>query len=231
MDYSTLMLRWVHILAASIAVGSLFYSRFAILPAIEETLDEASQSRMHEAIRKKWLRWVGGMIFFLLVSGLANFIVLNARAKGWGGGDWMKQTHYHLFFGIKVLLAMSVFYFSSALIGRSKGTAWVRENRRAFLSLTVLLVFATVLVSGWMRQLHTGPNESSQIDAGASMPESSDSGERPPRQDTGVQPLTPDEKPVSDENALPVHDGTDVAKPNSGADSAPDTPSESTETK
>ena len=55
MDYSTLMLRWVHILAASIAVGSLFYSRFAILPAIEEALDEASQVRMHEAIRKKWL--------------------------------------------------------------------------------------------------------------------------------------------------------------------------------
>ena len=46
MDYSTLMLRWVHILAASIAVGSLFYSRFAILPAIEEALDEASQVRM-----------------------------------------------------------------------------------------------------------------------------------------------------------------------------------------
>ena len=115
MDYSTLMLRWVHILAASIAVGSLFYSRFAILPAIEEALDEASQVRMHEAIRKKWLRWVGGMIFFLLVSGLANFLVLNARAKGWGGGDWMKQTHYHLLFGIKFLLALSVFYFSSAL--------------------------------------------------------------------------------------------------------------------
>ena len=231
MDYSTLMLRWVHILAASIAVGSLFYSRFAILPAIEEALDEASQVRMHEAIRKKWLRWVGGMIFFLLVSGLANFLVLNARAKGWGGGDWMKQTHYHLLFGIKFLLALSVFYFSSALIGRSKGTAWVRENRRTFLSLTVLLVLATVLVSGWMRQLHTGPNESSQIDAGASMPESSDSGERSPRQDTGVQPLTPNEKPASDANALPVSDGADVAKPSIGADSVPDAPSESTETK
>ena len=95
----------------------------------------------------------------------------------------------------------------------------------------MLLVLATVLVSGWMRQLHTGPNESSQIDAGASMPESSDSGERSPRQDTGVQPLTPDEKPASDANALPVSDGADVAKPSIGADSVPDAPSESTETK
>jgi len=70
----------------------------------------------------------------------------------------MRDTSYHALFGAKFLIAMVMFYFASALVGRGAGTQWVRNDRARWLSVTLLLGLAVVLISGWMRQLHTGPN-------------------------------------------------------------------------
>ena len=70
----------------------------------------------------------------------------------------MSQTKYHALFGVKFLLAMAVFYFASGLVGRGEGTAWIRANRAKWLTVTLLLAVAIVMLSGWMRGLHVGPN-------------------------------------------------------------------------
>ena len=108
------------------------------------------------------------MITLLLASGLANFLMFNARVKdeGWAGGEWMRATSYHSLFGVKLLLALVIFYFASALVGRGAGTQWVRNDRATWLSLTLGLAVAVVMISGWMRQLHTGPNIISAGDGG-----------------------------------------------------------------
>ena len=159
MDPTLLLLRWAHILAAIVAVGGLAFARFGLLPAMSE-LDAATRDRLHDAIRRRWLPWVIGAITLLLASGLANFLLFNARVKaeGWAGGMWMRQTSYHALFGAKFLLALVIFYFASALVGRSQGTQWVRNARATWLSVTLGLALAVVMISGWMRQLHTGPN-------------------------------------------------------------------------
>jgi hypothetical protein len=65
-----------------------------------------------------------------------------------------------------ILLALVIFYFASALVGRGAGTQWVRNDRATWLSLTLGLAVAVVMISGWMRQLHTGPNIISAGDGG-----------------------------------------------------------------
>jgi uncharacterized membrane protein len=159
MDPTLLLLRWAHLLAAIVAVGGLVFARFGLLPAIAE-FDEETRGRIHERIRRRWLPWVIGAITILLASGLANFLLFNARVRdeGWAGGEWMRATSYHALFGAKFLLALLVFYFASALVGRGAGTQWVRNDRATWLSLTLGLAVAVVMISGWMRQLHTGPN-------------------------------------------------------------------------
>jgi uncharacterized membrane protein len=159
MDPTTLALRWAHILAATVAVGGLAFARFGLLPALTD-FDEDTRARIHESIRRRWLPWVIGAITVLLASGLANFLLFNALVKeqAWGGGAWMRQTSYHALFGAKFLLAMAVFYFVSGLVGRGQGTQWIRDNRATWLSVTLGMAVAVVIVSGWMRQLHTGPN-------------------------------------------------------------------------
>ena len=167
MDPTLLLLRWAHLLAAIIAVGGLVFARFGLLPAIAE-FDEETRDRIHDRIRKRWLPWVIGSITLLLASGLANFLMFNARVKeeGWAGGEWMRATSYHSLFGAKFLLALVVFYFASALVGRGAGTQWVRKDRATWLSFTLGLAIAVVMISGWMRQLHTGPNMIAAGDGG-----------------------------------------------------------------
>jgi uncharacterized membrane protein len=179
MDPTLLVLRWAHVLAAIVAMGGLVFARFALLPALAE-LDADTRDRVHDRIRRAWLPWVIGAITLLLASGLANFLLFNARVKaeGWGGGTWMRETAYHSLFGAKFLMALVVFYFASALVGRGAGTQWVRNDRAKWLSVTVGLTLAIVLLSGWMRQLHTGPNIGLGADGGV-MIERASRGTRP----------------------------------------------------
>ena len=169
-DPVLLLLRWAHILAAIIAMGGLFFARFGLLPGLE-IVDAETRDRIHDAIRRRWLPWVIGAITVLLATGLANFLLFNALVKesGWAGGMWMKQTGYHTLFGAKFLLALAVFYFASALIGRGESTQWVRDDRAKWLGITLWLALGTVLLSGYMRQLHTGPNIAVDSNGGVGM--------------------------------------------------------------
>jgi len=183
MDPTLLLLRWAHVLAAIVAMGGLVFARFALLPALSE-LDASTRDRVHERIRRHWLPWVIGAITLLLASGLANFLLFNARVKGeeWAGGQWMRETNYHALFGAKFLMALVVFYLASALVGRGAGTQWVRNDRAKWLSVTIGLTLAVVLLSGWMRQLHTGPNMIAAGDGGVEIDVMSS---REPRRDEG----------------------------------------------
>lgn len=160
MDPVTLLLRWAHILAAIVAMGALVFARFGVLPALGD-FDPSTRERFHDSVRRRWLPWVIGAITVLLASGLANFLIFNQRVKDapeiWGEG-WMRAHAYHALFGAKFLLAMLAFYLASALVGRGDGTQWVRNDRGKWLSVTLGLMLAVVMLSGWMRQLHTGPN-------------------------------------------------------------------------
>jgi len=156
-----LILRWSHILAAIIALGGLIFSRFALLPALED-LDEEARDRVHDGIRRSWLKWVIGSITILLLTGLANYLLTITRAntEAWGGNGrmWMRAHGYHAFMGAKILFALALFYLASALIGRGEATQWARDDRKKWLTITLGLGLAVVILSGYLRQMHTGPN-------------------------------------------------------------------------
>ena len=170
MDALLLLLRWMHIFGVVLLVGGLCFSRFALLPALADT-EEDSREKFQERIRRKWLPWVIIAITLLLVSGLANFLLFNSAVKsqGWGDGEWMKQTSYHTIFGVKFLLALIVFYFASGLVGRGSGTAWIRSDRARWLGVTLGIAVAIIILSGWLRNLHTGPNQSSGAELGVAL--------------------------------------------------------------
>jgi uncharacterized membrane protein len=170
---SVVLLRWGHVLAAMIAVGGLFFARFAFLPAVA-TLDDETAAAVHERARRGWLPWVIVAITLLLATGIANFLLFNAQAKQWDGGNWMRANQYHALFGVKVLLGLAVFYLASGLVGRGAGTQWLRNNRRLWLSVTLFLAVVVVMLSGWMRGLHTGPNPTAGFAPGRT-----DAGDRP----------------------------------------------------
>jgi uncharacterized membrane protein len=214
MDPITLLLRWAHVLAAIAALGGLLFARFALVPAAEE-LGSETADRLHAGVRRRWLPWVIGAITLLLASGLTNYILLIRRVKEapelWGG-DWMRQTGSHALFGVKFLLAMILFYLASGLVGRGASTQWIRDARKQWLSVAVGLGVGVVLISGWMRQLHTGANdlpdpvkayartylddlEAANTAGGRDDDDASRGGGRPNRASSNDRPAAPEEKP------------------------------------
>lgn len=167
-----LLLRWGHILAAVVALGGLFFSRFALLPALDD-LDEAARQRVHDGVRRSWLMWVIGAITILLVTGLVNYLLTISRAgsEAWGGDGraWMRYHKYHALMGAKILFAFALFYVASAIVGRGEGSRWARDDRRKSLGIALGLGLAVVIISGYLRQMHTGPNVVARDDGGARM--------------------------------------------------------------
>jgi len=218
MDPITLLLRWAHVLAAIAALGGLLFARFVLVPAADE-LGSETADRLHAGVRRRWLPWVIGAITLLLASGLTNYILLIRRVKDapelWGG-DWMRQTGYHALFGVKFLLAMILFYLVSGLVGRGASTQWIRDARKQWLSVAVGLGVGVVLISGWMRQLHTGANdlpdpvkayartylddlEAANTAGGRDDDDASRGGGRPNRASSNDRPAAPEEKPDGQE--------------------------------
>jgi len=167
-----LLLRWGHLLAAIVAVGGLFFSRFALLPALDD-LDETARQRVHDGVRRAWLGWVMGAITILLLTGVANYLltILRADTEAWGGDgrSWMRYHKYHAFMGAKILFAFVLFFLASALIGRGEATQWARDDRKKWLTVATGLGVAVIITSGYLRQMHTGPNVVAVDDGGAAM--------------------------------------------------------------
>ncbi len=147
-DFAALVLRWMHILAATTAVGGVIFSRVALAPA-RLVLDEANRTKLDEAVRTRWMVPVMISIAFLLASGLYN-IAMTAMTQ-------VVPPWYHMVFGIKFLLALGVFYISSTLVGRSANAQRFREHARFWLNINVSLAVLVVLLSGALRMAPKEP--------------------------------------------------------------------------
>jgi uncharacterized membrane protein len=154
-----LVLRWMHILAATAAVGGTLFARVAFLPAVE-TLPEDQRRAVHEAARKRWSVVVMIAIAFLLASGFVNFLFFKIKEPD------LPKPGYHALFGIKFLVALAVFFLASALTGRGDAYAKIRARRKLWLTVTLGLAILVVFLSNLLRALpRTPPDESTESSA------------------------------------------------------------------
>jgi len=141
-DILALLFRWMHILAAIAAVGGTIFIRLALMPSLSVLADD-SRKALHEAIRSRWSKMVVAGIAFLLVSGLYNFVV-----------TWQTYNlpgYYAALFGVKVVLALTIFFIASALVGRSPALEAIRRNARFWVTLNMTLAIVLVCISGVLR--------------------------------------------------------------------------------
>lgn len=141
-DYLALITRWLHILPAMAAVGGTMFMRWGLLPSMG-SLPEEQRATLHANLRARWAKVVMGSIGLLLASGIYNIV---QKEQG-----WQVNGLYHALFGIKFLLAMAIFFVASALVGRSEAYAKMRENRRFWLTLNLVLAIVLVCISGALR--------------------------------------------------------------------------------
>jgi len=143
-----LIMRWLHILPAIVAVGGIAFIWLVLSSAIRHTLEEEQANQLRERIKGRWKRIVHVSILLFLISGIYNYF----RAL-WG--DPAPPALYHMLFGIKFLLALGVFFLASALNSSREWAAQFRKQTWVWTGVTLVLAVVVVLVSGYMRLIPT----------------------------------------------------------------------------
>lgn len=149
-DVVGLISRWVHLLSVIAVVGGAIFQRFALHPALTAARPAGSNDNLVDAIRGRWARFVHASIALLLLSGGFNFYRLVLTKD-------VAPLPYHAIFGVKLLLALTVFFVASALVSRGRGFAGIRARRATWLSVAVVLAVLIVLISGALAQIRTAP--------------------------------------------------------------------------
>ena len=140
-----LLFRWLHIIPMAVLVGGTIFMRLALVPASNET-DGAAEFR--EAIRRRWAKWVGISVLFLLVSGLYN-AVTNIMA-------FDLPSTYHMLVMVKLALGFVVFFIAALLSGRSEKAQKLREQEMKWLNILCAIMLILILIAGYMKFLATG---------------------------------------------------------------------------
>ena len=148
-DPVQLISRWLHITAAAAAVGGAIFMKFALHPASEH-LPETERKQLREGVRSRWAKVVMGAITVLIATGLLNFFTIIGRYD-------LKGTKYHMFFGIKVLVAFGVFALASFLVGRSELGKKLRQKAGTWLTVLVSLALLVILLSNVLKSIDHKP--------------------------------------------------------------------------
>jgi uncharacterized membrane protein len=138
-----LIMRWTHIFCAGMAIGAPVFIRLILLPAATKALDAAHHTALRDALMKRCRMWIYLLITLFLISGFYTYSVVVPQ---WDVPKW-----YHMIFGMKFMLALFLFFLASALAGRSKALAFIRDNNKLWLSIYIATVLAIIALSGTMR--------------------------------------------------------------------------------
>ena len=137
--------RVLHIATAIVLVGGTFFVRFVLLPAATANLADDVHAKLRAAITATWKKIVHlGIGLFIITGGINYYRVI---AAGTHKGDPL----YNALLGIKILLALGVFFIAEALVGKSAAFEGMRRNSRRWLMINLLLAGVIVAISGFLK--------------------------------------------------------------------------------
>lgn len=143
MDVVALISRWVHIGTAVVLVGGTCFLRFVLAPAAAQLSDD-QHAKLRQLVMQTWKKFVHGGIALFLISGFYNYLVV-MRPQHQG------DKAYHMLIGIKILLALVIFFIGSALVGRSKAFEGMRAKAKFWQLVIVILSAVVIGISGYAK--------------------------------------------------------------------------------
>lgn len=141
LDWVAVVVRVLHLLAAMTAVGGTVFMARALLPAAATLPDDAHQ-KLRQEIRSRWVIPMHVSITVLMLTGLYNLISTT--------GAHELPKWYHMTFGVKVLLALVIFYIAISLLGRSPAAERMRKDMGKWLKVNLALAVAVVCLSAML---------------------------------------------------------------------------------
>ncbi len=133
------IVRYLHIVMAIALLGGTIFMRFVLLPAADE-LTEEDREKTLTAVRTKWSKVVMVAAGFLLLSGLYNMAMVSIKYSN-------VPKYYNALLGVKILLALIVFFVASMLAGRSEIGKKMRQKGKFWLHVNFVLASTVVLLA------------------------------------------------------------------------------------
>ena len=100
------LFKLIHLLAALIWVGGMFFAYVALRPAAVEVLEPPQRLRLWDAVFRRFFSWVWGAVSILIVSGL-YMVYLNG-----GLAHAARHIHIMLFIGLTMMVIYGYVYFA-----------------------------------------------------------------------------------------------------------------------
>ncbi|HZL88201.1 MAG TPA: hypothetical protein VFB96_07465 [Pirellulaceae bacterium] len=142
-----LILRYMHILGAIALMGGTIFMRFALAPTVA-SLDEKTRQNIHDQVRGRWAKFVMIAAALLLISGIANMILIPMNYELSGV---VNNKQYNMIVGIKFILALPIFLFASFLAGRSATAKKFQANAPLWMNVNLALALVMVLIGGYLK--------------------------------------------------------------------------------
>lgn len=139
--------RLLHVLSAIILVGGIFYLWAVVAPGTAATNNGGDA--WFSGRRATWAKWVGITTLLLIATGLFNFV--------WNVKTYEIAVSYHMLVGVKILVALVVFFLAAVLAGRSGLAERMRGNMKFWLGVCLLVGILTVLIGSVMRSYPREP--------------------------------------------------------------------------
>jgi uncharacterized membrane protein len=148
-----LLLRYMHILGAITLMGGTIFMRFALRPVVVQMPPDA-RATLHEEVRRRWAKFVMVATLLLLVSGIANLALAGRNEYEPVLG---MPKGYHMVVGIKLLLALPIFFIAAILMGRTSLAKRMQASAEMWMNLNLTLALVMVLIGGGLRFVKREP--------------------------------------------------------------------------
>lgn len=141
MEITALISRYLHILPAIVLVGGLF--TLWMMPESDPEDSNGDVESFKATLRKKMSKMVMLCALLLIITGFYNMVQKSQ--------SYELPSYYHPLIGIKILLALAIFWIMSTLTGSSESAAKMRQNEKKLLNIGVLCAVILVVLAGTMK--------------------------------------------------------------------------------
>jgi uncharacterized membrane protein len=141
----SIIVQWLHVVAAVLAVGGVACIRFVVLPSVEQ-LDDAARATFMESVHDKFRKIVGLSMGLLLITGLYNIGV--AASAG-----YLTTPAYLYPIIVKIVLALVIFKIAFMLMIPGPAFSGVKAKRKMWLYVNFILGLIVILIAAYLRRL------------------------------------------------------------------------------
>ncbi len=137
--------RWIHLASVIVAVGGTVFMRLIVHPTASQVLPPEVGSQFGPTLVRRWSRALHTCIALILITGIYNTVVQFPLHKG--------QPIYHSLWGVKVILALFLFFIAIAIMGKSPAFEGLRKKRPMWMGVNIALAAVIVLLSNLLRYI------------------------------------------------------------------------------